>query len=66
MQSKGVIRTVTILLLIACAWQLSFTAVSALHNRKAAQRAEQIALASDVSAIDEADRAYYATGLFLV
>ena len=59
MQSKGVIRTVTILLLIACAWQLSFTAVSALHNRKAAQRAEQIALASDVSAIDEADRAYY-------
>ena len=59
MQSKGLIRTVTIVLLIACAWQLSFTAVSAIHNRKAAQRAEQIALASDVSAIDEADRAYF-------
>ena len=59
MQSKGVIRTVTILLLLACVWQLSFTAVTAIHNRKAAQHAEQIAQASDISAIAEADRAFY-------
>jgi len=59
MQSKGVIRTITILLLLACVWQLSFTAVTALHNRKAAQRAEQIAQASDISAIAEEDRAFY-------
>ena len=59
MQSKGVIRTITILLLLACVWQLSFTAVTAIHNRKAAQRAEQIAQASDISAIAEEDRAFY-------
>ena len=59
MQSKGVIRTVTILLLLACVWQLSFTAVTAIHNRKAAQYAEQIAQTSDISAIAEADRAFY-------
>ena len=59
MQSKGVIRTFTILILLACLWQLSFTAVTAIQNRKAAQRAEQIAQASDVSGIAEADRAFY-------
>ena len=59
MQSKGVIRTFTILILLACLWQLSFTAVTAIQNKKAAQRAEQIAQASDVSGIAEADRAFY-------
>ncbi len=59
MQSKGAIRFVTICLLLACFWQLSFTAVTAFHNKKAEQRAEQIALASDINAIDEADRAFY-------
>ena len=59
MQSKGAIRFVTICLLLACFWQLSFTAVTALHNKKAEQRADQIALAADVNAIAEADRAFY-------
>ncbi len=59
MQSKGAIRFVTICLLLACLWQLSFTAVTALHNKKAEQRADQIALATDVTAIAEADRAFY-------
>ena len=59
MQSKGAIRFVTICLLIACLWQLSFTAVTALHNKKAEKRADQIALASDVANIAEADRAFY-------
>ncbi len=59
MQSKGAIRIVTIGLVIASIWQLSFTAVTALHNKKAEKRAEQIALASDVNAIAEADRAFY-------
>ena len=59
MQSKGVIRTFTILILLACLWQLSFTAVTAIQNKKAAQRAEKIAQASDISGIAEADRAFY-------
>ena len=59
MQSKGAIRFVTICLLLACLWQLSFTAVTAIQNKKAAQRAEQIAQAVDLNAIAEADRAFY-------
>jgi len=59
MQSKGAIRFVTICLLLACLWQLSFTAVTAIQNKKAAQRAEQIAQAVDINAIAEADRAFY-------
>ncbi len=59
MQSKGAIRFVTICLLLACLWQLSFTAVTAIHNRKAEKRAEQIASLADVSAVDEANRAFY-------
>ncbi len=41
MQSKGAIRLVAILLAIACIWQLSFTAVSSLQEKKAAQYAEK-------------------------
>ena len=59
MQSKGAIRFVTICLLLACLWQLSFTAVTAIQNRKAEKRAEQIALATNLNAIAEADRAFY-------
>ena len=47
MQSKGAIRFVTICLLLACLWQLSFTAVTSLYNRKAEKRAEQIAQTAD-------------------
>ena len=59
MQSKGAIRFVTICLLLACLWQLSFTAVTAIHNRKAEKRAEQLAQAANINAIAEADRAFY-------
>ena len=41
MQSKGAIRFVAILLLLACIWQLSFTAVSQLQNKKAEEYAEK-------------------------
>ena len=40
MQSKGAIRLVAILLAIACIWQLSFTAVTSLQERKAAKYAD--------------------------
>ncbi|MCQ2134613.1 MAG: protein translocase subunit SecDF [Bacteroidales bacterium] len=40
MQSKGAIRFVAILLGIACLWQLSFTAVTKMQEKKAAKYAE--------------------------
>ena len=59
MQSKGAIRFVTICLLIACLWQLSFTLVTSIQNRKAQQRAEQVAQGVNLAAVPEADRAFY-------
>ena len=59
MQSKGAIRFVTICLLLACLWQLSFTAVTAIQNKKAEKRAEQIAQTYDIAAVPEADRAFF-------
>lgn len=63
MQSKGWIRFVAILLALASIWQLSFTAVTAIQERKAAKFAEQQALAiqstPEFAAIPEVDRAYY-------
>ena len=59
MQSKGAIRFVTICLLLACLWQLSFTLVTSIQNRKAEQRAEQVAQKVDLAAVPEADRAFY-------
>ncbi len=44
MQSKGWIRFVAILLAIASIWQLSFTVVTRLQEKKAAKYAEQQAL----------------------
>ena len=45
MQSKGAIRFVAILLILACLWQLSFTLVSALQGGRAKKAAEnQVAL----------------------
>ena len=44
MQSKGWIRFVSILLALACIWQLSFTAVTRHEEKKAAQYAEAQAL----------------------
>ena len=39
MQSKGAIRLVAILLALACLWQLSFTAVTSIQEKKAAKAA---------------------------
>ena len=62
MQSKGAIRLVAILLAIACIWQLSFTAVSSIQEKKAAQYAEKAAAAYGQTAafaqLPEGERAY--------
>ena len=67
MQSKGAIRLVAILLLIACFWQLSFTAVTAIQNKKAEDRAEKIAEQIQQTAtfanVPEADRAFFLDSL---
>ncbi len=63
MQSKGAIRLVAILLALACCWQLSFTLVTRLQEKKADKYAEKAAVAVMNSAafdkIPEAERAYY-------
>lgn len=63
MQSKGWIRLVAILLAIASIWQLSFTAVTSIQEKKAARFAEKAAVAAQNSAafaqIPENDQAYY-------
>ena len=63
MQSKGAIRLVAILLLIACFWQLSFTAVTAIQNNKAKKYAEDAAVAVQsspaFSKVAAEDQAYY-------
>ena len=50
MQSKGWIRLVAILLAIASLWQLSFTAVTTIQERKADKFAEKAAVAAMNSA----------------
>ena len=63
MQSKGAIRLVAILLLIACFWQLSFTAMTAIQNKKAKKYAEAAAVAVQstpaFSKVAAEDQAYY-------
>lgn len=63
MQSKGWIRLVAILLAIASLWQLSFTAVTSIQEKKAEKFAEKAAEAARASAdfaqIPENDQAYY-------
>ena len=63
MQSKGWIRLVAILLAIASLWQLSFTAVTAIQEKKADKFAEKAAVAamnsSSFSKIASEDQAYY-------
>ena len=62
MQSKGAIRLVAILLAIACLWQLSFTAVTKIHEKKAVKYAENVAAAFQNSPafnkVAVADQAY--------
>ena len=63
MQSKGAIRFVAILLILASLWQLSFTLVTKLQENKAEKYAEAKAEAAKNSAafgkIAEADKAFY-------
>ncbi len=63
MQSKGAIRFVAILLLLASLWQLSFTLVSTTQEKKAEKYAEAKAAAAmnaaDFSKIAESNKAFY-------
>ena len=63
MQSKGWIRLVAILLAIASLWQLSFTAVTAIQEKKAEKFAEKAAVAAmnapSFAKIPAEDQAYY-------
>ena len=63
MQSKGAIRLVAILLLIACFWQLSFTLVTSIQNNKAKKYAEAAAVAVQATPafakVAAEDQAYY-------
>ena len=63
MQSKGVIRLVAILFVIACVWQLSFTAISSLQEKNAAKHAEAAAeaakLTPEFSLVPTGEQAYF-------
>ena len=63
MQSKGAIRLVAILLAIACLWQLSFTAVTKIHENKAENYAQKAAQAvmntAAFNKIPEGEQAFY-------
>ena len=63
MQSKGAIRFVAILLLLASLWQLSFTLVTNRQEKKAEKYAEAKAEAAMNAAafgkVAEADKAFY-------
>ncbi len=64
MQTKGAIRLVAILLVLACLWQLSFTLVSKIIEGKADAKAEIAVAAAQAdsasfSKIAEDDKAYY-------
>ncbi len=63
MQSKGAIRLVAILLIIACLWQLSFSLVSGLEGKKAVKAGEK-AVAEAIKSVEYSkvaaeDQAYY-------
>jgi len=63
MQSKGIIRLVAILLGIACLWQLSFTLVTNLQEKKAKAYAEHAASTAQLdpsfSKVGVEDKAFY-------
>ncbi len=67
MQSKGAIRLVAILLAIACLWQLSFTAVTSIQEKKAAKtaaaRAEAFAQGTEFAKVAAEDQAYFLDSL---
>jgi len=67
MQSKGAIRLVAILLALACIWQLSFTAVTSIQERKAAKvaaaKAEAFSQTAEFGRIAAEDQAYFLDSL---
>jgi SecD/SecF fusion protein len=67
MQSKGAIRLVAILLAIACLWQLSFTAVTSIQEKKAAKtaaaRAEAFAQGAEWNKVAAEDQAFFLDSL---
>ena len=67
MQSKGAIRFVAILLLLASLWQLSFTLVTNVQEKKAEKYAENKAAAAmqttEFGKVAEADQAFYLDSL---
>ncbi len=70
MQSKGAIRFVAILLLLASLWQLSFTLVSTMQEKKAekyaAAKAEAAKNAAAFGKVAEADKAFYLDSIMKV
>ncbi|NMB37092.1 MAG: protein translocase subunit SecDF [Bacteroidales bacterium] len=67
MQSKGAITFVAILIGLACIFQLSFTAVTYIHENKASKYAEEVVLAEQskpsFSEISDLDKAFYLDGI---
>jgi SecD/SecF fusion protein len=67
MQSKGAITFVAILIGLACIFQLSFTAVTYIHENKASKYAEEVVVAEQskpsFSEISELDQAFYLDGI---
>ncbi|MBO4263475.1 MAG: protein translocase subunit SecDF [Bacteroidales bacterium] len=67
MQSKGAIRLVAILLAIACIWQLSFTLVTNIQERKADKTADERVAAFEqspaFSKVAQEDQAYFLDSL---
>ena len=63
MQSKGAIRLVAILLALASIWQLSFTLVNTIQEKKAQKYAEAKVIAAEQSAayskVADVDKAFY-------
>ena len=63
MQSKGAIRLVAILIALACLFQLSFTLVTVLQEKKAAKYADQVVSSvqqePSFSAVSDMDKAFY-------
>lgn len=67
MQSKGAIRLVALLIAVACIYQLSFTVVTRIQEKKAADYAEKAVTAVQKTAefqnISELDQAFYLDSL---
>ncbi len=70
MQSKGAIRFVAVLLLLASLWQLSFTLVSSRQENKAEKyaqaKADAAMTAAEFGQIAEADKAFYLDSIMKV